>query len=166
MDGLQKESFGEWSSWLWVSKRFGGKYYWNILWVLRGLFRIISTRWSKRDNRTMRRTTFMVTKAHYSPMRGSSEQQRFFFNLGWTFLSIYSYVWLVWPWFFLQRIQLDLGNVIDTHNEGIWCVENFLNVGKDFFISKSGIFCTFSTCSDGWFLVSRLKNTTRSRFGF
>ena len=49
MDDLQKESFGEWQSWLWGSKKFSGKYFWNTLWVLWGLFRIISICWRKRN---------------------------------------------------------------------------------------------------------------------
>ena len=64
MVDLQKESFGEWSSWLWDSKIFLKKYFWNTLWVFQGLLRIISIRWRKRDDRTMRRTTLMLTKVH------------------------------------------------------------------------------------------------------
>ena len=43
---------------------FWKKYFWNTLWVLQGLRRIISIRWRKRDDRTMRRTTLMITKVH------------------------------------------------------------------------------------------------------
>ena len=53
MDDLKKESFGEWQSWLWVSKKCSEKYFWNTLWVLRGLFRIISICWRNWDVCTM-----------------------------------------------------------------------------------------------------------------
>jgi len=53
MVDLQKESLGGWSSWLWWSKIFLKKYFWDTLFVFQGLLRIISIRWRIQDDRTM-----------------------------------------------------------------------------------------------------------------